>query len=89
VNRKAETVCRKNREIGMTDFRSAAVGIVHAAIAIGQADHPLGSIYDAIRDDFQAKSRAIAFGRGFSLFPLAGRGSSAAVPNAPGVRQLN
>jgi hypothetical protein len=41
VNRKAETVRRKNRETGTTGFRSATFGFVHAAIAIGKADHPL------------------------------------------------
>src|SRR5262249_49150016 len=56
VNRKAETVCRKNRETGTTGFRSSTFGFVHAAIAIGKADHPLALEYEAIRDVFQAKS---------------------------------
>jgi len=54
VNRKAETVRRKNREIGTTDFRSA-FGFVHAATMIGNAEHPLRAIYATIRDGFQAK----------------------------------
>ena len=54
VNRKAETVRCKNRETGTTDFHSA-FGFAHAAIMIGNAEHPLRTIYAAIRHGFQAK----------------------------------
>jgi len=67
VNRKAETVRRKNRETGTTGFRSA-FGFVHAAIAVGEADHPLMVIYAAIRDGFQAKSLFLQSGRRTVLY---------------------
>jgi hypothetical protein len=73
VNRKAETVRRKNSETGTTGFRSATFGFVHAAIAIGKADHPLALEYEAIRDVFQDQS----------LFPLAHPAAVIAAPNRP------